>query len=303
MRAQVRAWEPAARHETQLLASPHALRKSEAQARAANRAKDEFLVTLSHELRTPLNTSSGGSPCCARIGAEGTPRPGPGEIERNALHQSELIEDLLDISEDCDGQSAARSPSGCRHADSDRRCGIAETERRMNASASGAVHHSSLIARADSQRLQQIVWNLVSNAIKFTPPGGRIDVELSQDDQQILLAVRDTGVGITAKFLPHVFERFRQADSSTTRPHSGLGLGLAIVRDLVELHGGSIEAFSEGRDCGAYSKSTSALHQRPALRRLPRWSPATAAFRCSRGHTSPRRRQRSRHVRAGVGGV
>jgi CheY-like chemotaxis protein len=107
------------------------------------------------------------------------------------------------------------------------------------------------VARADPQRLQQIVWNLVSNAIKFTSQPGRIDVELSKDDRQIHLSVRDTGIGIAPEFLPHVFERFLQADSSTTRPHSGLGLGLSIVRHLVELHGATIEALSGGLNRGA----------------------------------------------------
>jgi CheY-like chemotaxis protein len=109
-----------------------------------------------------------------------------------------------------------------------------------------------LVARVDPQRLQQIVWNLVSNAIKFTPPQGRVDVELSKDDRHVHLSVRDTGIGIAPEFIPHVFERFRQADSSTTRPHSGLGLGLSIVRHLVELHGASIEASSEGPTRGAH---------------------------------------------------
>jgi len=105
--------------------------------------------------------------------------------------------------------------------------------------------------RGDSGRIQQVVWNLVANAIKFTPGGGHVYVELTRDDQHVHLSVHDTGVGIAPEFLPHVFERFRQADSSTTRPHSGVGLGLAIVHHLVQLHGGSIEARSEGRDRGA----------------------------------------------------
>jgi CheY-like chemotaxis protein len=103
----------------------------------------------------------------------------------------------------------------------------------------------------DAARIQQIVWNLLSNAIKFTPPGCHVSVELTEDDRHVLICIRDTGIGIRLEFLPHVFERFRQADSSTTRPHSGVGLGLSIVRDLVALHGGSIEARSEGPDRGA----------------------------------------------------
>jgi len=252
-RAQVRAWETAARQEMELRASQAALRESEAQAQAADRAKDEFLATLSHELRTPLNTILGWVTMLrgGSVRAEGQAHALE-VIERNAHLQSELIEDLLDISRIVTGKVRLRlRPIAVTPI-----VAAAVESLRPNAEAKGIELRTPfttaiLTMCADAQRLQQIVWNLVSNAIKFTPPKGHIDIELTKDDRQIHLSVRDTGIGITPEFLPHVFERFRQADNSTTRPHSGLGLGLAIVRHLVELHGGSIEVFSDGRDCGA----------------------------------------------------
>ena len=253
MQAQVRAWETSARHEMQLLASQDALRESEARAQAADRAKDEFLATLSHELRTPLNTILGWV-TMLRGGTVRTERQAHAlaVIERNALLQSELIEDLLDISRIVTGKvrlllrPTAVLPIVSAAVES-LRPGADAKAITLQAPSSTV----TLIALADKQRLQQIVWNLVSNAIKFTPRNGRVEVELSRDDRQIHLSVRDTGAGIAPDFLPHVFERFRQADSSTTRAHSGLGLGLAIVKTLVELHGGSVEAYSDGPDCGS----------------------------------------------------
>jgi signal transduction histidine kinase/CheY-like chemotaxis protein len=253
MQAQVRAWETSVRHELQLLGSQDAMRESEARAQAADRAKDEFLATLSHELRTPLNTILGWV-TMLRSGSVRIERQAHAlaVIERNALLQSELIEDLLDISRIVTGKVRLQfgaitvTPIVATAVESLRPSAEAKGITLQAPSAT-----ATLIARADTQRLQQIVCNLVSNAIKFTPTNGRVDVELSNDDRYIHLSVRDTGIGIASEFLPQVFERFRQADSSTTRPHSGLGLGLAIVRQLVELHGGSVEAFSGGRDCGA----------------------------------------------------
>jgi signal transduction histidine kinase/ActR/RegA family two-component response regulator len=253
MRAQVRAWETAVRHQTELLASQQALRASEALAQAADRAKDEFLATLSHELRTPLNTILGWV-TMLRDGSVRSERQAHAlaVIERNAHLQSELIEDLLDISRIVTGKLRLR----LRSVSVTPIVAAAVESLRPSAEAKGVELHGpstseSFVARADPQRLQQIVWNLVSNAIKFTSQPGRIDVELSKDDRQIHLSVRDTGIGIAPEFLPHVFERFLQADSSTTRPHSGLGLGLSIVRHLVELHGATIEALSGGLNRGA----------------------------------------------------
>ena len=252
-RAQVRAWETSARREIELRASQEALRESEAQAQAADRAKDEFLATLSHELRTPLNTILG----WVTMLRDGSVRPerqthALAVIERNARLQSDLIEDLLDISRIVMGKVRLRlrpiavAPIVTAAVESLRPTADAKGIQLRAPSAT-----ATLTIRADPERVQQIVWNLVSNAIKFTPSDGRIDVELAKDDRHVHLSVRDTGIGITPEFLPHVFERFRQADSSATRPHSGLGLGLAIVRHLVELQGGSIEAFSDGEGRGA----------------------------------------------------
>jgi len=253
MQAQVRAWEISVRHELQLLGSQDALRESEARAQAADRAKDEFLATLSHELRTPLNTILGWV-TMLRGGSVRIERQAHAlaVIERNALLQSELIEDLLDISRIVTGKVRLQ----LRPVSVTPIVATAVESLRPSAEAKGITLQApsttvTLIASADAQRLQQVVWNLLSNAIKFTPANGRVHVELSKDDREIHLCVRDTGVGIASEFLPEVFERFRQADSSTTRSHSGLGLGLAIVRHLVELHGGSVEAFSDGPDCGA----------------------------------------------------
>ncbi|HKY22977.1 MAG TPA: CHASE domain-containing protein [Vicinamibacterales bacterium] len=252
-RGQVRAWETSARQEMELRASQASLREREVQAQAADRAKDEFLATLSHELRTPLNAILGWV-TMMRSGSVRAERQAHAlaVIERNARLQSELIEDLLDISRIVMGKVRLRlrpiaiAPIVTAAVES-LRPGAEAKDVQLQAPPPA----DTLVIRADPERVQQIVWNLVSNAIKFTPPGGRVDVELTRDQSHVHLSVQDTGIGIAPEFLPHVFERFRQADSSTTRPHSGLGLGLAIVRHLAALHGGSIEAFSDGHDRGS----------------------------------------------------
>jgi signal transduction histidine kinase len=251
--AQVRAWETTARHEAELRTSAAALRESEAKAQAADRAKDEFLATLSHELRTPLNAILGWVSMLRR-GSVPPDRRAHGlvVIERNARLQAHLIEDLLDVSRIVMGKirlqmgllPVAPVISG------------AVESLRPSADAKGVHLHASLpprpvVIQGDAERIQQIVWNLVANGIKFTPAGGHVYVALTHDDRHAHLSVRDTGIGITADFLPHVFERFRQADSSTTRPHPGIGIGLSIVQHLVELHGGSIDVRSDGPDRGA----------------------------------------------------
>ena len=267
MRSQVRAWETAARHGAELRASQQALRESEqalhqtvareraarTQVEAADRAKDEFLATLSHELRTPLNTVLGWL-TMLRTGSmrEEQRSHALAVIERNARLQAQLIEDLLDVSRIVMGKvQLAMQPLAVAPIVST----VLESIR-PTAEAKGVTLHSPLTSEAgrisgDSSRVHQIVWNLLSNAVKFTPAGGHVSVELTQDDRDVALSVRDTGVGIPPEFLPYVFERFRQADSSTTRTHSGVGLGLAIVRDLVQLHGGSIDGRSDGPDRGA----------------------------------------------------
>lgn len=249
---QVRAWETSAKHEAELRASEQALRKSEAAAQAAGRTKDEFLATLSHELRTPLNAILGWV-SLLRLGAVEEERRDHvlGVIERNARLQADLIEDLLDISHIVMGKVRLRlhrlelGPAIHSAVDSLRPGAEAKgIDLRITDADSG------ITIRGDAERLQQIMWNLVSNAIKFTPSGGRISIEVTSDATHAHLIVRDTGIGITPDFLPHIFERFRQADSSSTRTHAGLGLGLAIVQNLVALHGGSIEARSDGLNKG-----------------------------------------------------
>jgi signal transduction histidine kinase len=267
LRSQYRARESAEEHAAELRSSEELLRASEsrlrrlvvlerearAEAQAADRAKDEFLATLSHELRTPLNAMLG----WIAILRAGKIRPerradAMEVIERNAKTQARLIEDLLDVSRIITGkvqldlQPMHLAP--IVHT-------VVETLR------PGAdAKHVQLEARVepeqgeiqgDAARMQQVVWNLVSNAIKFTPAGGHVTLEMQATTGGVQLTVRDTGIGIEADFLPHVFERFRQADSSTTRSHGGIGLGLAIVRHLVELHGGRISAESDGRDRGS----------------------------------------------------
>jgi signal transduction histidine kinase len=264
---QVGAWEAAARHEAKLEASERGLRESETQlremvvrerdartqAQAADRSKDEFLATLSHELRTPLNAVLGWLTMLRSGAIREEQRVHALEvIERNARLQARLIDDLLDVSRIVTGKmSLELQPMTVASVV----LAVVESVR-PTADASG-VHLSAAVTpgtgmiHGDVARVQQIVWNLLSNAIKFTPRGGHVSIELTTEGPNVQLAVRDTGVGIGPEFLPHVFERFRQADSSTTRFHTGVGLGLAITRHLVELHGGSIEVHSDGHDRGA----------------------------------------------------
>jgi signal transduction histidine kinase/CheY-like chemotaxis protein len=251
-RAQVRAWETAARHEAELRASARALQEREAQANAANRAKDEFLATLSHELRTPLNVVLGWVGMLRkRMMTEERAAQALEIIERNARQQAELIDDLLDISRIITGKLQLE----LRPLDFAAIVSTVGESLRPGAEAKGVSLQISTVDKAtvkgDPDRLRQTVWNLVSNALKFTPAGGAVMVELTCEQQHLRLSVRDTGIGISAEFLPRVFDRFQQADSSTTRSHSGVGLGLAIVRELVELHGGTVQAHSAGLGMGA----------------------------------------------------
>ena len=252
-RAQVRAWETAARHAVELRASQEALRESESQARAANRAKDEFLAILSHELRTPLNVVLGWL-SMLRTGAvsEERARRALDVIERNARQQAELIDDLLDVSRIVTGKLRLElRPVGFAPIIAAVVESLRPTAHAKGITLTIAPFPDDSTIRGDADRLHQIVWNLLSNAIKFTPSNGHVWVEVTRSEPHVTLTVRDTGIGIEAEFLPHVFERFRQADSSTTRAHSGVGLGLAIARHLVELHAGTVEVHSEGRGRGA----------------------------------------------------
>jgi PAS domain S-box-containing protein len=222
-------------------------------AERASRMKDEFLTTLSHELRTPLNAMIGWSEMLTRGQVEPSMFPRAIEvINRNARAQAQLVEDMLDVSKIISGkfQLSVRPVELVPIVDS-----TIDVVRPMAEAKHIKIEKEfdfpTSQVSGDSTRLQQIMWNLLSNAIKFTPEGGQVKVRVGQANSQAEITVTDTGQGISAEFLPHVFERFRQADSSYTRKHSGLGLGLAIVRHLVELHGGTVSAYSVGEGQGS----------------------------------------------------
>ena len=222
-------------------------------AEGANRAKDEFISTVSHELRTPLNTIRLWSRMFASGKVQGPEVIEGGQmVDRAALAQQHLIDDLLDVSRMSAGtlRLAMRDTSltSAVAAAIDAVRPLVESRRvTLEVELGAAIGH----VHADPDRIQQVVWNLLSNAIKFTAEGGRIKVCLRRMQETVEIEVADTGRGIRADFLPHVFERFRQAEAGATRPYGGLGLGLAIAKQLVELHGGTISARSEGEGRGA----------------------------------------------------
>ncbi|HVL68637.1 MAG TPA: response regulator [Vicinamibacterales bacterium] len=223
-------------------------RRAREQAQAANRAKDEFLATLSHELRTPLNAILGWSRLLAsgNLDAENT-RRAIEIIDRNARLQAQLIEDLLDISRIITGKLRLDLQTVTVNSIVE----AALESVRPSADARGISIEAELADAGDSilcdpRRMQQVIWNLLTNAIKFTPEGGRVAIALQRQESLVTITVTDTGIGIEPAFLPYVFDRFRQQDGASTRAHGGLGLGLSIVRHLVELHGGTVEARSAG---------------------------------------------------------
>ena len=229
------------------------IQQREGELREANRLKDEFLATLSHELRTPLNAILGWT----RLLRAGAVPPASADralekVERNAQSQARLIEDLLEVSRITTGklrlELRAVDLSAIVNATVESIRPAADP-RGLILAAHGIDHPSPTVG--DPDRLQQVVWNLLSNAVKFTPAGGRVTVSLRRDGRKDWLTVSDTGMGIEKAFLADVFDTFRQADASSTRQFGGLGLGLSIARRLVELHGGGIEAFSEGPGKGA----------------------------------------------------
>jgi len=223
------------------------------EAETANRMKDEFLATVSHELRTPLNAIIGWLHMLRHGHLDDDTKLRALEtIERNAKSQAQLVEDILDVSRMISGKLRLKM-------------GVVDTASVINAAIDAVqlaanskgielqvtLDPSARHVLGDANRLQQVVWNLLSNAIKFTPSGGRVTVQLERVRSHMQIKVSDTGQGISQHFLPYVFERFCQADGGSTRRHGGLGLGLALVRHLVELHGGSVRATSEGDGKGA----------------------------------------------------
>lgn len=222
-------------------------------AEEANRAKDEFLATMSHELRTPMTAILGWAHLLRTTSlSEKDFARALDTVERNARAQTKLIDDLLDISRIITGKLRL----DVQPVDLASVIEAAVEAVRPTAEAK-AVRLQALIdpqsgpVSGDTNRLQQVVWNLLTNAIKFTPKGGRVQVRLERVNSHVEITVSDTGSGISEEFLPHVFDRFRQADGTTTRTHGGLGLGLSIVRQLVELHGGTVEAQSDGENSGS----------------------------------------------------
>jgi PAS domain S-box-containing protein len=241
-------------------------RRSRAEAEAANRTKDEFLATLSHELRTPLTAILGWTRLLRTANLEETTAAHALEtVERNARAQAQLIEDLLDVSRIITGKLRLEThpvellPIIEAAVDAVRPAADAKSIQ-LQTELDPLVGTVS----GDPARLQQVVWNLVSNAVKFTGRGGRIVLRLERPDSHAQISISDTGEGIKPEFLPFVFDRFRQADGSTTRVHGGLGLGLAIVRHLVELHGGTVRAESQGENQGATFTVTLPLLSAPS---------------------------------------
>jgi signal transduction histidine kinase/ActR/RegA family two-component response regulator len=228
-------------------------RAERARAEAATRAKDEFVAMVSHELRTPLNVIMGWVRLLrSGVLPESTKEKALDVIERNSRAQSQLVGDLLDISRVMTGKlrlDPAQVDLGhlVNLVLEDARFVLEAKRLRLEA----MLPDGAAIMRGDAERLKQVVWNLLLNAIKFTPKEGQIEVELRYVESDLELKVRDTGIGIAPEFLPHVFDTFRQSDSRSTRSHGGLGVGLSIVKHLVELHGGSIEAHSAGSGKGA----------------------------------------------------
>jgi signal transduction histidine kinase len=222
-------------------------------AETANRVKDEFLATLSHELRTPLNSVLGWAKLLATGKLDSAHTAGAIQaIERAGWEQSRLIDDLLDLSRIISGRlllhlaPTALQPLVDAAVDSLRPAAAAK-----HIALTVTLDSTLGLLTVDPARVQQIVWNLVSNAIKFTPSGGRVDVRLSATSDEAIISVKDTGIGFSRHLAAHLFERIRQGDSTSTREYRGLGLGLGIVRHLAELHGGTVTASSPGERAGA----------------------------------------------------
>jgi signal transduction histidine kinase len=246
MRGQIRARESAER-------TAEELRRSEEALRAANRLRDEFLAMVSHELRTPLNAIVGWATMLQKgqVPPESY-RHALSVIARNAAAQTRLVEDLLDVSSALDNRlRLCKSDVDVNRLLTTAIESIRPTAEEQGVSIECAIPQDMGAVRGDQARLLQVFGNILSNAVKFTPAGGRIAVEARAEAGELVIDVSDTGIGMSETFQPHAFERFRQEDSSTTRAHAGVGLGLAIVRHLVELHGGRVAVHSAGAHKGS----------------------------------------------------
>ncbi len=252
-------------HEREILLDSERAARTEAER--ANRVKDEFLATVSHELRTPLNAILGWAQILVRSPNNAAEvLEGMEVIERNAMLQAQLIEELLDTSRIISGKLRLDlrpiDPAGIIES------AIASVQPSAEEKGIHIQKHINATGTisGDSSRVQQILWNLLSNAVKFTPSGGKVIVTVRRLNRSLEIQVADTGRGLSPDFVPHVFERFRQADGSTTRSHGGLGLGLAIVKHLVELHGGTARAESPGENRGTTFVITFPVIGEPAPR-------------------------------------
>jgi signal transduction histidine kinase/CheY-like chemotaxis protein len=252
-------------------------------AETASRLKDEFLATVSHELRTPLHAISGWAHVLAR--AELSPEEQARAVEailRNAKAQNRIIEDILDVSRIITGKlKLDLQPLDLVSVVESALDTVRPTAAAKKIRVDTAIGRGRLPVLGDAARLQQAVWNLLINALKFTAAGGAVTITVRETDGSAQLTVSDTGIGIAPEFLPHVFERFRQADGSITRRHGGLGLGLAIVRHIVEMHGGTVYAESAGEGRGATFVVTV-----PAATGA-RLAPVVPQPRDARGHVEP----------------
>ena len=251
----------------ELLERVEAEQAARVESERANRIKDDFLAILSHELRTPLNAIVGWTHLLKGGKLSEIDRQrGIDVIERNAAAQRAIIDELLDISRIVTGKLKLEPQpvelSGVIEGAID---GVRPAAEAKNIQIVAALDHNAGLVMGEAVRLQQVIWNLLSNAVKFTPNHGRIDIELNSDGKDVKVVIRDTGEGIEPEFLPHIFERFRQADSSSKRVHGGLGLGLSIVSSLIEMHHGVVHAASDGKGKGSTFTITLPVMELPEL--------------------------------------
>jgi len=249
LRAREAELDALARERAQVLESERAART---EAERLSRMKDEFLATLSHELRTPLNAIQGWTDILLQKPRVDEELQALQTIERNVRAQVRIISDLLDMSRIVSGKLHLEvQPLHLHQVVEEALDSVRQSAAAKNIRISTLLDSQIGLVRGDPNRLQQVLWNIFSNAVKFTPRGGRISVVLERVNSHVEICVEDTGVGIRADFLPFVFDRFRQADPSTTRRYSGLGLGLSIVKNLIEMHGGSVRVKSPGENHGS----------------------------------------------------